>query len=216
MNFLALAKRLRQEAGYSGNGPSTVTNQAGEARRIVDWVSSAWVDIQGMREQWRFMRHTFSWNLAAGEMTGDTAISNFKRVKPHSTVITRADGSKYRPTELSPDDMRLLVREKTNNAGLPEYFSIDDGQLTIFPTTNEAIAIEGDFYCTPKILTENNDVPSMPEHYHMAIVWYALMQIGGFDEASNLYIRGAQNFDQLFRLMTDTELPRIQPARPLA
>ncbi len=216
MNFLALCKRLRQEAGYSGNGPASVKGQAGEAQRIVDWVRSAWLDIQTMHDDWKFMRETFSCTIAEQENACVAVPERFHRIKEKTVVFRRPDGSRYFPTEITPEEMLVVQRDQTDIAGIPQLFSVDDGVMTVFPTAKETITVSGDFFCTPKEFTENTDVPVMPEQYHMAIVWYALTQVGGFDESPNLYARGGENFQRLFSAMNGTQRPNIQRNRPLA
>ena len=124
MNFLSLCKRLRQEAGYSGSGPSSVTNQAGESKRVVDWINDAWLDIQGMRSDWRFMLEPFSVSLVSGESSVSVS-ALAKELNPSSVVLTRADGSKSWPSILKPEVMRLLMRENEDVPGYPFYLSLD-------------------------------------------------------------------------------------------
>ena len=69
MNFLQLVQSLRQECGVSGSGPSSTVSQSGEAKRLVDWINAAWLEIQGLHDTWFFMRSTFSFQTVAG--TGD-------------------------------------------------------------------------------------------------------------------------------------------------
>ena len=46
MNFLSLCQRLRSEARIPGTGPSSVTGQTGELAKIVEWITTAYEDIQ--------------------------------------------------------------------------------------------------------------------------------------------------------------------------
>ncbi|RLC09555.1 MAG: hypothetical protein DRI24_21580, partial [Deltaproteobacteria bacterium] len=65
MNFLQLCKRLRQEAGLTGSGPSTVVDQTGISKQIVDWVNTAYVDVLSQHANWHFMQDDFSFNTTA-------------------------------------------------------------------------------------------------------------------------------------------------------
>jgi hypothetical protein len=58
VNFLDLAKRLRQECRVSGSGPSAVTGQVAEYQRLLDWTAEAWREIQRGHPAWRFMRRS--------------------------------------------------------------------------------------------------------------------------------------------------------------
>src|SRR5512143_216270 len=86
MNFLALAQRLRQEAGLSGSGPATVSGQAGQLRVVVDTLASAWRDLQRFRPNWQWMWRQFSF----------------------STAIAKRD---YTPTEAGCPDLGRLDEE---------------------------------------------------------------------------------------------------------
>jgi len=77
MNYLQLVQRLSSEVGASGTGPSSVLAQSGANLRLVNWVNSAWLEIQGLHNTWNWMRQKFQWETVAG--TGDylpTAITN--------------------------------------------------------------------------------------------------------------------------------------------
>ena len=60
MNFLSLCQRLRQEAGLTGTGPVSVLGQSGEMKRIVDWATAAYEEIQNLHATWRFLKTDFT------------------------------------------------------------------------------------------------------------------------------------------------------------
>lgn len=67
MNFLALFQRLKTECGVSGSTPTTVVSQTGEYGRLVNWVNTAWMDIQMMRRDWDWMRRTATFPTVTGQ-----------------------------------------------------------------------------------------------------------------------------------------------------
>lgn len=103
MNYLDLCKRVSQEAGYSGSGPSKVTGQTGEMQRVVSWVQDAWIELQQQQKYWRFMLSSFDVTMNQGE-SSVTVAADYKRTKKDSVVVTRANGSKVYPTELAPEE----------------------------------------------------------------------------------------------------------------
>lgn len=215
MNFLALCKRLRQESGYSGSGPSSVTNQTGESKRVVDWINDAWMDIQNLRSDWRFMLEPFSVSLSIGETVSLPA--DCKSLLEESVVITRADGSKLFPDVITPEDMRLMKRLRNDPASYPQYISVDSaGLMTVHPACSETVTISGDYYVVPSEMNENTDIPRMPSEHHMAIVWKALMESGAFDESSNTWQRANNRFTSALSSMNGTELPEITVGGPIA
>lgn len=216
MNFLSLCKRLRQEAGYSGSGPASVTGQTGEAKRVVDWINDAWLDIQVMRGDWRFMLEPFLVTLNSGD-SQVTLSTNYKSMLKKTVIVKRANGALSFPGLLTEEEMRALKRENTETPSYPRYVSVDSaGLMTVFPSCNETVTIAGDYYVKPSEMSENTDIPRLPEEYHLAIVWKALMSAGGFDEAGNTWQRGNNKFTQMLNAINGTQLPGIKLGGPLA
>jgi len=56
----------------------------------------------------------------------------------------------------------------------------------------------------------------MPERFHMAIVWRALMLYGGYEAASESYQRGQNEFTVLRSMLEVDQLPMIRMGGPLA
>lgn len=218
MNFLSLCKRLRQEAGYSGSGPASVTGQAGEAKRIVDWINDSWVDLQKVRADWRFMLSQFDVSLAAGDSTVafPSDFKSFRSDVKVGFVLYREDGGRTYPTVLQPEDMRKLILENEDRPGYPFYVSVDNGVMTVFPSCNESIRIKGDYYVKPSSLSENTDIPRLPEEFHMAIVWQALMAVGAYDEAANTWQRGSDKFMSVLNELNSDQLPTPKVGGPIA
>jgi len=65
MNYLQLVNRTRVECGITGPTLTTVQSLTGEAARIANWVTSAWVDIQTSKEDWLFMREPVTFNCVS-------------------------------------------------------------------------------------------------------------------------------------------------------
>lgn len=67
MTFLELVRRTCEECGVKTDSLATVTDQTGELKRMVNWVSDAWFMIQAKHQDWRFLRTTASWQTVAGQ-----------------------------------------------------------------------------------------------------------------------------------------------------
>jgi hypothetical protein len=72
VNFLALVQRLKTECGVSGSTPTSVVSQTGEYGRLVNWINTAWMDIQMMRQDWDWMRTTATFPTVTGQATYTT------------------------------------------------------------------------------------------------------------------------------------------------
>ena len=76
MNKLQLVNRMRQESGISASDLTTTVGQSGEAKRCVDWCDTAWIDLQGLRQDWLWMRATTAFQTVAGQSTYTPAQAN--------------------------------------------------------------------------------------------------------------------------------------------
>ena len=67
MNFLSLVNSFIEKAGVSSSALSTVVGTTGEAKRCVNWINEAWMDLQAMRQDWLWMRSTATFPTVAGQ-----------------------------------------------------------------------------------------------------------------------------------------------------
>lgn len=214
MNFLEMAQRLRQEAGYA-SGPTSVIGQSGDSLRFVTWISDSWLAIQRMRPNWDFMRSEMTLSFSASDAT-ETLPSDFNRVDRDSIVVIRSDESRTYPSYVEPYAMRLIKRKQVDNESLPVYVTADSGTCEVFPTPVEVFTLKADYFTTPVTLAVNTDEPSLPEEYHMAIVYFAMMSFGAYDEAGNAWQHAASRYTQLMNEITMTQLPQLTTGAALA
>jgi hypothetical protein len=106
MTFLDIVKRTRQECGIAGDGPTTTVGQTREMKRLVDWVSQSYVEIQNEHEDWAFMRKSFSFLTQHG--TTQTAGTTLM-VGSVYEIVTR--------TTLDFDTVADLFTGASNTAG---------------------------------------------------------------------------------------------------
>lgn len=79
MNFLQLCQRAVVECGVSGyaaNSPTTTVSQTGQLARVINWVNSAWVDIQSIHQDWQWMRYSCAFPTVTGQTLYTTAQCN--------------------------------------------------------------------------------------------------------------------------------------------
>ena len=95
MNFLQICQRTARECSITGaiNVPSTVVNQSGELRKIVDWCASAYLEICNDKQNWKFLRSRFSLPTVAGkeEYPIEESVTNILK---HSEDFSNADWNK--------------------------------------------------------------------------------------------------------------------------
>ena len=221
MNFLEIAKRVRQECGISGDGPPAVTAQHGMYAKIVDWVLSAHEELQQLHSEWNFDWATTEQALTDGvefySPQSDWGL-DFKKVSDGGLYVYRtADGPSVK-TWLPIVDWAMMRELRTPSiTGTPIYAAMaPDERLCFHPIPNDGLRAVLEYYRTPQIMTANNDTPRIPARFHMAIVWRAVMFWCAHDENPALWQSASQNYRSLVQKMTITELPGIEEPEPLA
>lgn len=221
MNFLEIAKRVRQECGISGDGPSNVAGQTGMYAKIVAWVQAAHEELQQLNAAWDFDWDEHTQALTAG-------VESYDPANDWGLAIRRFDGNglyAYRNVDGPAakvwvpiiDWQTFRYARQPNVTGLPICASqAPNGRLYFHPAPDADLTAVMEFYREPQVLSGNTDVPRMPARFHMAIVWRAVMFWCAHDENSALWQSANQNYRELVNKMTITELPEFAPTEPLA
>ena len=229
MNYLQLVRQLRQECGVSGNPPATVAGQVGEIKRLVDWINTAWLEIQGMSDDWGFMREDFSFEIGPG--VGDYSVDGAPGVGAGITDLRYWHRDTFRvfDTTIGTDDEQFLVewdymvfrntyRFQAQVPGRPVVFAVNPkGKALMFgPEPERGYTVVGEYQRIPRPLTDDTDTPDMPSHLHMMIVYKAMQYYGYYEAASEVLTRGQTMFKTLESQLDREQLPRITLGAPLA
>jgi hypothetical protein len=220
VNFLALCKRLRSEAGIAGTGPASVSGQTGELGRLVDWIADAYEDIQDKHADWSFLRNDFSFNCVSGTgvypASTVTDLANWKRdsLRVYLTTTDDEQWLEYRSWE-NFRDIRLMGSSRTQT-GRPIEFSIKpDKSLIVWPIPDDTYTINGEFYKVAQVMADDTDEPVFERH-HMAIVWNALMRYAAYVENPPLYAHAQKEYGRLIGKLEQDRRPCITVGRALA
>lgn len=203
MNFLQLCQRLRQETGISDSGPSNVTGQTGDMKRLVDWVNQSWVRIQGIG-QWNWMWKEGEVLVPANTNTATTTDRLIEgTIYLDGNALTLVSYPKFRDlTKLQ--DIGTLIAYKP------------DGTLILSSTSTVDRTLVYEAYRQPQRMVNGVDVPAIPEPYRMLIVWGALLEYAMFDEAPELAQKARLNYEQLLAELQRNTLPEMLASSPLA
>lgn len=227
---LELCVDLRQEATDSGTGPSAVTGQSGELARFVNWIKNAWVDIQNSREDWIWMRKSFTVQTVASDgeyaytdctdtVTG-TAIARWARWYKHEfkCYLTSTGVSGEVPLIwLNWDTFRRIYRYGTQNNGQPIHVSQDPtGKFCLGPKPDAIYTVSGDYHIGPQVMTADGDEPEMPSRFHRLIVYEALSRYGGHRAAPEAIMRANAEGGVLRSSLELDQLPDMESGAPLA
>lgn len=221
MNFLQLAQRLRQEVSGSGTGPSSVSGQTGELKRIVDWIAAADEDIQRKHNEWRFMRAGFTVNTVANtaayaasactDTTSGLPIAAFRSWRKDSLKIyLQSSGvAGERPLDyIDYDDWYRQYNTGTQTASFPTEFTVPNSQaFSLGARPNAAYVVSGEYQKAVTTMTANTDTPMYPSEHHMLAVYRAMMKYGRYTGATEVYQDGQNEYRRMMNEMELTQLP---------
>lgn len=199
MNFLELVNRLEAESGTVGRQARTADVAAPPTDRqakMVGWVRQAWQMLQMQRTDWSFMVGEFERPLTIGKTRYD-AFTDWAIPRFSDWVV---DNPVYSPVTMrdptlgfnDEGELRQATFEywrQTYDRGTPQVqrptvFAVDrDRRFCVGDTPDKAYVVRGEYRKAPQILAASTDIPDMPADYHEAIVWRALMLLGGHDES---------------------------------
>ena len=222
MNFLELAQRLHSEAGVAGATHTTVVGQTGMLGRLVNWILSAYEDIQNLRPGWKFMQSDFSFSTVASQQNytkadagvDDLASWKTKDVRLYSAVTDESELI-YHPW----DDFRLAFKTGSSRTqeGRPSVFSIKyDLSMDLWVIPDAVFTVNGEYFMQAQTMDEDDDEPIIPSQYHMILVWRALMFYGAKIGASEVYAHGNNEYGRILRRLELNQLPKFTWGKPLA
>lgn len=222
MTYLELCQRLRQEAGLSGTGPASVLSQTGEMKRIVDWVASAYEDIQNLHATWRFLRTDFSFSTIASTqdyLPTSVSLSDFgswikKDIRIYSSVADE-DSLEYCPWEIFRQ--AYYFGSNRTQTGRPTVITVKpNNALALWQLPNDVYTVNGEYYKTAQSMTANADSPLIPTRFQMIIVWKGLMHYGAYAGADEKYAHGSNEYKKLLALLEYDQLEDFTFGEPLA
>lgn len=231
MNYLQLAQRLSSEVGASGTGPSSVLGQTGMSLRLVNWVNTAWLEIQGLHNTWNWMRQKFVWETVAN--TGDylpAALTNTLTNEPLTDMrYWYKDTFRCQKKSIGIQDEQWLVeweyyvfrntyRFNVQVPGRPVVFAENpQGKaLMLGQIPDDVYLITGEYQQRAWSLAANADEPDIPEEYHLMIVYKAMEYYGLYEAAAEVLARGKGQYQALLTQLEHEQLQEVYLGNPLA
>ena len=103
-----------------------------------------------------------------------------------------------------------FVRSRPSAAGLPVYFTeLPDYSVEVYPAAATGTSMRGLYTKQVQVLVDDVDTPIMPEQYHMAIVYKAMMLYAGYEAAPEVFQAGAQGFNRTYNQMVIEDTPPV-------
>lgn len=226
MTFLQLVQALRQECGVSGSGPAAVQSQTGESKRLVDWTNAAWLEIQGLHDNWDFMRKVFSFQTqaAVGDYTPTAAGLTDHRywhtdtLRTYKTSVGIADEQWLVEWEYATFRNTYRFNQQTTQTGRPVVFAVKpmDKALMFGNVPDDIYTAVGEYQAVPSELVADGDTPSIPSHLHRVIVFKAMESYALFESAPEVLTRSQTGYSRLINQLQREQLPQISLGNPLA
>jgi hypothetical protein len=225
VTFLELCQAVASKAGVSGTEaadlPSTVANQVGELKRIVDWVRESWREVQG-RRKYNFLWEAAQLTLPIGEnvIAASIPASRYQTDTARRTTVT-SDGMEIEFIAWE-DWSRHYDAAYVAAGNAPTAWTIRPDNALVFNgkpsliTTGGALAFTVERYKLPQALVADGDVPAMPEDLHDLIVYKALVRYANFDEAGVQRQTAVAEIGRLERDLAARCLPQMSLGGPLA
>lgn len=225
MNRLELVARLCSECGVA-NVPTTTLAQTGEAGRLVNWIDSAWQDIQTAHQDWGWLRTSTSWVTVDGQSTYTTAQCG---VADGTLGMWARDTFRNYPTAVGVTgeilmswmgydnwrDTYLYGGTRSTRSRPVEFAMGPNMSINLGPVPSSGYTMTADYFTAPVAMTTDTSTPALPVQYHMAIIYKAMMMYGGYESAPEVYQRGEIEFGKLMDRMTADRLPMVGFAGPL-
>lgn len=230
--YLQIVQQVADESGtLSGSTISTLSGIAGRGKRMKQWVTDAWSEIQTEQRSWRWLDSDFSGTTLSGtrqySAAGMGISSRFGHWKWTSTDWTENAFTVYETSKGQSDEGHLqyvpwnlyrriyLVGSNAALTGKPTRFSIaPNNRIDLHPIPDDDFTIRGIYQKAPQTLSVDDDTPECPSQYHEAIKWLALVKLAVFDlVAADAYLSFYQRAMHNLRI---DQMPRFEPAEPLA
>lgn len=221
MNFLQQAIRLHREIGLSGTGPTSIATASTADKRLFDWISDAWTNLQSEPMNWRWMHRSLDVPLnltntsySGISMTGGAAdFGRWRRTIDDYTVTAYLPSNRagiWALEWLPLDNFNRRFDDVPLTASRPKFWAIGpDESLLIAPVADAIYNLRAEYFIKPTVLSADADVPSMPERFHMLLVWRAMIEGAQFDAAPEVLSRAMENYRALYAALKVDQIQEI-------
>ena len=224
MTFLELVASLAEKIGV--DAPVSVSGVGGSQRRLVNFISEAWDEIQARRVDWKWMRTAFSFKTTAGingytpALAGltDHAIWHLDTFRIYLTSVgigSQVDLPNW-PWQTWRENYGFNTLQTLQTRPIVFAERPEDLAIMLGPIPDAVYTVDGEYQRAPTSLVDDDDVPAMPARFHRLIVYSALEAMGEFDAAPEIFNRGQRKYKQLNRDLIRDQTPPLQLWAPLA
>lgn len=224
MNKLQLVDAAMRECRVPRTRLTTTIGTTGQIEQFVAWVDTAWSEIQGLHDEWGWLRDDFSFNTVSG--TGDYTLANIGATDRRFWLT---DTFRLYKTALGQSDEQFVyewdypVFRDTYRYGpqvdqRPFNFAINpkDSSILLGPKPDDVYTVYGEYIKHPGVLTLDTDEPPLKEHLQMIIVYGAMSYYGLEQGAAEVIARAERGYSRLLNQLEREELPDVTFGEPMA
>lgn len=186
----------------------------------MDWINTAWLDVQQDLPGYNWMRGSFTLTLANGDaeyaaadcVIPVTDLRSWVNMRVYTTSVADEDDVYFLPYE----EFRQRYMLGTVATGRPYHYTVKpDKTLRFYPTPDAAYTVYGEYQKTASEMAADTDEPGLPAEYHMAIVYRAMMKYGRYEAAPEVYEDAKAEYKRAITNIRMDQLPDIQMGGPL-
>lgn len=209
MNFLEIVRKANIFSGLQGEVDSA-SSATGLQKTLVEFVVSAYLDIQLSRDNWAWMQRytsTFQWGSASTSQVNAGVNKYYALYNSNGDLMTFIPYLEWLTTR-SVDLARTAI---------PAYYTIvpETNAIIISPVL-DTVTISYVAVIDPEMLTSNTQIPKMPERYHYVIAYKAAMDMGYFLGNQEIGSINANKYDMMYsKLLRNQNTPTTIRQRPL-
>jgi hypothetical protein len=199
--LLDLCNSVIDEAGISGEMTSVV-NQKGELRRIVNYVQRACTLIEGKWVNWNYLHEFHIFETVPGVRDYPPQVGH--GFWDTSTIRIPANESNlsFVRYELKKEDPSAAI------SGEPYEMTVLPNQtLRFFNTPDSAYGMSIEYWRAPTVLVTNTDQPSIPLQYRDIIVYKALEFYAKYESADELLLQARDDYKMRLTQLEAREMP---------
>ena len=214
MNFLTICKRVNDIAGFQG--VVTSVTPTGYQAVLVQAVKDAYEDIQRFRTEWDFMHKKKSVNVS--NATNYYSLADLWGAETPDLAVWRHVNYDYeRLTEYSYEAYELVDQEDYEG-GEPRFYSIDPATNGLYVSKlDQLYTLEIYYTSTFDELTTATQIPAIPERFHQAIVYGAVMKLATYVGNPTLFDTYARQYaEAMGQLMREQNPPKFVRKMPVA
>lgn len=237
MTFLELVQAYREECGVSastsGAQPSTVLNQTGEMLRLVNYLKRAWLSIQNSEDWWLWMAADFTVNTVADtgeylptactDVASTAPISRFARWHRNTFRLYRQSegvaGEQYLvhwPFGVFRDTYLFAGQRDQRNRPVVWTERPENRAILLADVPDAVYVLGGRYQKGPQALAADDDVPELPEKFHMLLVYRAMQYYGKYEAAPEVLAQADEEYERMLNDLRREQLPEMSMGEPLA